>query len=88
MKRMFRNSMELSDGRILSMSQVFDHQPATFHYPEEWEGYEPVFEIDGKPTSREDLPSSLTAEELAQFIDDATEDRNWSLEGPDHEDAV
>lgn len=87
-KRMFRNSIELEDGRTLSYSCVYDYQPASFHYPEDWQDYEPSFEIDGEPASRQDFLDALSAEEFAQLVDDAQEDRDWSPEVFDPTDCL
>lgn len=85
MKHLYRNTIELADGRLLEYSQVFD-EPNHRQNPLDREEYEPLYEIDGESVSREDVLEAISAKEFAELVDSATEDRNWSPTQPDYED--
>lgn len=86
--RCFKNSIELADGRILDMTQVYQYWYQTRDYPEDWEGEEPIFAIDGELVDRENVLREISIEELEKFIDSATEDKDFTAPGPDAEDQL
>lgn len=81
--RCFKNSMELADGRLLEMVQVYKYYPPSHNYPEDWDGDEPVFRIANESVDREEVLTVLSVEELEEFVDNAKEDFDWSPPGPD-----
>lgn len=86
--RLFKNSSELYTGVLLELSQLYRYQPPSHSYPEEWDGDEPTFRVNGTPCSREEVLEYISVEELEKLIDSAVEDTNWNPPRPDAADAV
>jgi hypothetical protein len=86
--RKFTNSTELADGRILELVQFYLYDPPSFSYPEEWDSEGPEFRIDGKLCDREEVLTTLSTEELEEFVDSAIEDTNYSPPRSDEEHLI
>lgn len=65
---MYRNSMEIPDGRGLSVEFTVKTHPEN---PHEDEQSEPVYFLDGKPCSWEELPGEISFEIVTKLVDTA-----------------
>jgi hypothetical protein len=79
----WKNTLELEDGRELTIRFYSETLPQSFDNPEEREDSETDYFIDGKPVDREDLPGEVTDEVLAELEADAIEDSNYDFSGSD-----
>lgn len=80
MLRLYRNSVDTGLG-LIEYSQVYNCDPRVPTV--EREEYEPVYKLDGKPISRQEVSATLSVEKLAELVDSAREDKNWRPPGPD-----
>ena len=79
----WKNTLELEDGRELTIRFYTKTLPQSFNDPEEREDSETDYFIDGEPVDREDLPSEVTDEVLEELDSNAIEDSNYDFSGLD-----
>lgn len=73
----YKNSYELSDGRMLTIKFACSTLRGGFHDPDETECSETDFFIDGEECTRDELPSEVTDELIERLEREADEDSGF-----------